>query len=186
MLRYGCESGKFIPRWSLKRSIKMELEQNSVDNFLKEGDISCSAPFVTRLWLPSRENNSGSTWIDTCSSKSCAEWGQREGWWSDPTQAPCLGRSGPGVVTLHQELFACLSKKSARERLNPVLEQHREKESKTVSNRCMKKHYWKTKLLNRNAPGRNAHAEPWNQPNRQAICQTVLSPAGDATSPAVL
>ena len=49
MLRSGCEFRKLIPKWSLKRSIETESEQNSVDHFREGHSLVQSA--TTLVWL---------------------------------------------------------------------------------------------------------------------------------------
>ena len=64
-LRSGCEFRKLIPKKSLKRSIETESKQIFVDCFSERRRqlLFCSSAlfFATRLWLPTMENNSGST-----------------------------------------------------------------------------------------------------------------------------
>ena len=60
----GASFENWFQNSPLKLSIETESEQNTVDYFPTEGDSTCFALphfFVTRFWLPTRENNSGST-----------------------------------------------------------------------------------------------------------------------------
>ena len=112
MLRSWRKSRKLIPKESLERSTETESEQNFVDSFRKERDSSCSDLLCLRQDYGNQRRKTPPLQL-----------GARvkgEGCWSVPTCVPCPGRSGPGseLVTMHPELFAGLSKKSARDKLN--------------------------------------------------------------------
>ena len=86
------------------------------------------------------------------------------------------------LVTLHPELFACLSKKSARDRLNLLL--YKNAASRSGEGRFgrvldRRTNYWKSSAARSkcSVDKTMAHPQPRNQPNgwnRQTICKTVF------------
>ena len=94
---------------------------------------------------------------------------------------PAVGEVAQGLVTLHSELFPGLSKKSARNRLKLVLEQHRKRRSRKQSP-TDEQNTEKTRLSDPTTPGQGdgSSRTTTNQTNQtdkpfaKQFCKTVF------------